>query len=148
MQKLYEAIEKSYLVRGMPQDDVESLIGIAELRRFQGGDTLVRQFDKSKDLMIVLEGAARVNTFHGDKIIEMGPGSLIGEIALLDDQPRSATVTSVRGTEVAYLAGDKLRALMDAKPRIELYVLRNLSRVLCSYIRMANLQLEGQLRDE
>ena len=92
-----------------------------------------------------MEGAARVNTFSGDQIIEMGPGNILGEIALLDDQPRSATVTSVKGTSVCFISGDKLRSLMDAKPRIELVILRNMSRTLCSKIRLANLQLEGLL---
>ncbi len=95
--------------------------------------------------MIVIAGGARGNTFSGDKIIEIGPGSLIGEIAFLDDQPRSATVTSVNGTTVAFISGDKLRTLMDAKPHIELVILRNMSRTLCSKIRMSNLQLEGLL---
>jgi CRP/FNR family cyclic AMP-dependent transcriptional regulator len=143
MQDLNEAINLSYIVRGMTAEEIEALIDITERRQYNGGDTLVRQFDKSKDLMIILDGGARVNTFSGDRIIEMGPGSILGEIALLDDQPRSATVTSVKGTTVAFIAGDKLRSLMDAAPRIELIMLRNLSRTLCSYVRMANLQLEG-----
>jgi CRP/FNR family cyclic AMP-dependent transcriptional regulator len=143
MQDLRDAITQSYIVRGMTVDEVDALYVIMEKRAFKGGETLVRQFDKSKDLMIIMEGDARVNTFSGDTIIEMGPGNILGEIALLDDQPRSATVTSVKGTTVAFLSGDKLRTLMDTKPRIELVILRNISRTLCSKIRLANLQLEG-----
>ena len=145
MEQLEEVISKSYLVRGMLADDIKALIGISEIRLFGGGDTLVRQFDKSKDLMIIIEGGARINPFSGDQIIEIGPGSIVGEIDMLDDQPRSATVLSVKGTKVAYISGEKLQDLMDLRPRIELVILRNLSRVICSYIRMANLQLEGQL---
>lgn len=143
MEDLRDAISRNYIARGMTADEIDALYMISEKRQFRGGDTLLRQYDKSKDLMIIMEGAARVNTFSGDKIIEMGPGHLLGEIALLDDQPRSATVTSVKGTTVAFISGDKLRALMEAKPRIELVILRNMSRTLCSYIRMANLQIEG-----
>ena len=129
----------------MSEGDVAALVAISEPRQFDGGMMLVRQFDKSKDLMIILEGAARVNTFSGDRIVELGAGSVVGEMALLDDQPRSATVLSVKSTSVAFIAGDKLQELMRARPGVELALLRNLSRVLCSYIRMANLQLEGQL---
>ncbi len=142
MQDLKDTISASYLVRGMTAEEVDALVGITKKRIYEGGEILVRQFDRSKDLMIIIEGAARVSTFSGDRIIDLGPGSLVGEIALLDDQPRSATVTSVNGTTVAFIAGDKLRTLMDTRPRIELIILRNLSRTLCSIIRMANLQLE------
>jgi CRP/FNR family cyclic AMP-dependent transcriptional regulator len=142
MQDLKDAVSRSYIARGMSSDEINALVAITEKRQYNGGDTLVRQFDKSKDMMIILEGGARVNTFSGDRIIEMGPGSVVGEIALLDDQPRSATVTSVKNTTVAFIPGDKLRALMDVRPRVELMILRNLSRTLCSYVRMANLQLE------
>jgi CRP-like cAMP-binding protein len=145
MQQIEDAIRGSYLVRGMSAEDVNALVAISEPRRFDGGMMLVRQFDRSKDLMIILEGAARVNTFSGDRIIELGPGSVVGEMAMLDDQPRSATVLSVNATTVAFIAGDKLQTLMYTRPGVELALLRNLSRVLCSYIRMANLQLEGQL---
>jgi len=143
MHELREVITKSYLVRGMTDDEIDALYTIMEKRVYKGGEVLVRQYDRSKDLMIVMEGAARVNTFSGEQIIEMGPGNIIGEIALLDDQPRSATVTSVKGTSVAFISGDKMRALMDAQPRIELVILRNMSRTLCAKIRLANLQLEG-----
>ena len=145
MQQIEDAIRGSYLVRGMSTEDINALVAISEPRWFDGGMMLVRQFDKSKDLMIILEGAARVNTFSGDRIVELGPGSVVGEMAMLDDQPRSATVLSVNTTSVAFIAGDKLQALMHTRPGVELALLRNLSRVLCSYIRMANLQLEGQL---
>jgi CRP-like cAMP-binding protein len=142
MQDLKDAISQSYITRGMTQEEIEALAGITVKRIYGGGEILVRQFEKSKDLIIILDGKARVNTFSGDLIGEMGPGSILGEIALLDDQPRSATVSSVKGTTAAFISGDKLRALMDAKPRIELIILRNLSRTLCAKIRMNNLQLE------
>lgn len=148
MVQLYDAISQSYIVRGMPEDEVDALAAISEIRQFDGGMTMVRQFDKSKDLMIIIEGGARVNTFSGERIIELGPGSIVGEMAILDDQPRSATVLSVGTTKVVFISGEKLQALTNAYPSIELAMLRNISRVLCTYIRMSNVELDGQLNKQ
>lgn len=93
--------------------------------------------------MIVLDGAARIVTTSGEPIADLAPGSVVGEISLLDDAPRSATVVSVRNTTVAVIPSDKLRDLMQEEPHIELVILRNLSKVLCSHVRLANVQLEG-----
>ncbi len=148
MSEIFDAVSKCYLVKEMPEDEVDALVAISEFRQFDGGMTMVRQFDKSKDLMLIVEGGARVNTFSGDKIIELGPGSIVGEMAILDNQPRSATVMSIRSTKVVFIAGEKLQALMNTYPSIELGLLRNISRVLCSYIRMSNMELDGQLNKQ
>ena len=141
--EIKEAIQHTYLVRGLSSDDVETIASLAEKRSFRGGDTIVRQFGADSDLMIVLDGSARINTFSGDMIAEVGPGSLIGEVSLIDDQPRSATVVSVGGTETAVIPCDRLKALMNDRPGIELVILRNLSKVLCSRLRTANVQLDS-----
>lgn len=143
---LKNAIANSYIARGLSPAEVDAVAAIAEQRTFPGGATMVRQFEKSSDLMIIMDGRVRINTFSGERIVEVGPGAVTGEIALLDDKPRSATVMSVGGTTVAIIPAAKLKALWQTDPNIELVFLRNLSHVLCDHIRLANMQLEGLVR--
>lgn len=138
-----EAIKNTYLVRGLSDDAIAKLAGLADTRIYQGGDVLIRQFDKETDLMVILQGSARINTFSGDELAEVGPGSIIGEISLLDDQPRSATVVSTGGTTAAVIPNDKLRELMEEHPNIALAIYRNLGMVLASRLRTADVQLDG-----
>jgi CRP-like cAMP-binding protein len=58
------------------------------------GTTLTVQGDEGRDFMIVLEGDVEVRA--GDAVVTtLGPGSYFGEIALLDDRPRTATLTAL-----------------------------------------------------
>lgn len=139
---LAELLQHNYLMKGLGQAEVAKVAKLATIKEYSGGDTLVRQFDKKSDLMIVLEGAIRVNSYSGEKIAEGGPGCIIGEISLLDDKPRSATVTSVGKTKVAVIPSESLWSLMNEDSDVAKRILLNLGQVLCMRIRGANLQLD------
>ena len=141
--ELKDAIRQSYLVQGLTDEEIQAIISIAEQRTFTGGQTLMRQFERSNDLMVVIDGAARIITPSGEPLADLAPGSVFGEISFLDDAPRSATVISVRNTTVAVIPYNKLREIMQSNAHTELVILRNLTKVLCSHVRLANVQLEG-----
>lgn len=139
---LAAALKRNYMLHGLTDDEVARFAAMAEVREYAGGDTLVRQFAKDSDLMIVLEGMARVNSFSGELIAEAGPGSVLGEMSLLDDKPRSATVVAMQGCKVAVISSEKLWQFLDLNPVIAKTVLLNLGRILASRLRSSNIQLD------
>ncbi len=140
--ELEEAIQQSYLVKGMSEEEIAAIVSLAERREYADKEFLMRKGDVSTDIMILAEGMARVVSSHQERIIDIEAGGVVGEIAMLDLAPRSATVVSVGSSVVAVLPSEKLTALMQANKEIELGLLRNLSRGLCAYIRRDNAQLE------
>lgn len=140
-----QAVFSSYLVKDLPDDIIEEVWRIAEEEAFDGGATIVRQFDRNSDLFIVLEGSVKIKSFSGEVIAELGEGSLLGEISLVDDAPRSATVTSVGQTRVARLPAERIRGLMDASPMMAMVIYRNIARILSARIRSTNVQLDALL---
>ena len=140
-----DALRGNYLFRGLTDAQLDSVIKLAEDRPFEGGDVIIRQFDKNRDLMIVLDGNARIKTYSGETLAEVGEGGVLGEISLLDEQPRSATVVSVEKTLVAVIPAKKLHALMDRDCTLKAQLLYNIGRVLCNRLRAANVQLDGAL---
>ncbi len=140
--KLEQAIRESYLVRGLSEEEIESIVKIAQQKTFTDGQTLMRAGEIGHELAIILVGAARIVTPTGDRLADVGPGRVVGEISLLDEAPRSATIVSAGTTTVASIPFDRLRELMQAHPSIELGILRNLSKVLCEHIRKDNVHLE------
>ncbi|MCW5947613.1 MAG: cyclic nucleotide-binding domain-containing protein [Fimbriimonadales bacterium] len=129
--------------KGLTNDQVARVAELAQVKEFMGGDTIVRQFDGSSDLVLILEGAARVNTFQGEEIAVLGSGSVVGEISLIDDQPRSATVASVHGTKVAIIPSGELRKLMASDSSLEAGILRNICVTLCTRLRHVTIHLDG-----
>lgn len=91
------------LVRGhpifapLPEPTLEFLAARLVQRRVAAGDTIVRQGDPGDDFYLVAEGRVRV-AVDGTEAGELGPGDGFGEIALLRDVPRTATVAAVEDT--------------------------------------------------
>jgi CRP/FNR family cyclic AMP-dependent transcriptional regulator len=140
--EIQDAIGRT-LGRGLSEENVWKIAELADRKKFQGGDTIVRQFDKNSDLIIVLDGTAQINTFNDELISEIGAGSIIGEISLVDEQPRSATIRSIQYTEVAIIPAAKLRDLLEDDKTIAAAVYKNIGQTLCTRLRHATIHLDG-----
>lgn len=139
---MWEMIRTSYLAEGLSDEDVERIVEIAEEVRFQDGECVVRRADPNGDLYIVLEGVTVIESERGQVLAKIGVGRVLGEIALIDDQPRSATVVSVGETRLALIPEAKLKSLMDARPHMAVGLLRNIGKTLAERLRLANEQIE------
>jgi CRP/FNR family transcriptional regulator, cyclic AMP receptor protein len=91
---------------------------------------------------VVIEGNIRINTFKGEKIAEGGPGSVVGEMSLIDKNPRSATVVSIGKCKVGVIPSDHLWKLMLEDPILARKILFNIAQVLSTRLRAANVHLD------
>jgi len=119
------ALAATPLFAGMPSDALQDLVANLQLVSLDEGELLFREGDPSDALYVIAEGELSVSA-EGPPRVEasrLGPGTFIGEVALMTDQPRSATVICVqpaqllridRQTLSAVLAnhGDVLRAVL------------------------------------
>ena len=145
MIELPQALRDNYLFRGLSSKHIDEIMAITSVRKFEGGDTIVRQFDRNTDLMIMLQGLAYIKTFGGDTIAEVGPGTVLGEISLCDDEPRSATVVSSGNSVMAVIQSEALKNLMKHDLGMRCVMMENLARLICQRLRTANVQLDGVL---
>jgi CRP-like cAMP-binding protein len=120
-----QALAATPLFAGLSSEVLEALVGNLELVELEPGQLLFREGDPGDALYVVVEGEVSVRTM-GPPVGEeqrLGPGAFLGEVALLTDQPRAATVTAVtmaellridRGTLADVLGehGDMLRAVL------------------------------------
>jgi CRP-like cAMP-binding protein len=81
------------------------------------GHELVKEGDPGLEFFIVVEGHAKV-TRRGRKVGELGPGSFFGELAVLVDRPRNATVTALTPMEVIVLHRREFTAALEEAPRL------------------------------
>lgn len=126
----------------MTDDQVKSLESIAVDKNFEGGDTLVRQFDRQSDLMIILQGRVCIKSFSGETVAELGPGCVVGEVSLVDEAPRSATVVAFGSGRVAVLPSNKLREILEHDTALKAQVMENVARILSGRLRAANVQMD------
>ncbi len=103
----------------------EDLVRIAELavpRQFAPGEVVFREGDASDTCYMVRSGKARAVREHSDgrviTLANFGPGDIFGELALFEDERRSATVEAVAPTTVVAVLGPDMRRLMTEHPQI------------------------------
>ncbi len=76
-------------------------------RRIETGETLVEQGESGRDLFLVLDGAFDVEV-DGETVAQLGPGAIVGEMAVLEDGVRTATLRAVAPARVAVLGFDQI----------------------------------------
>ena len=114
-------------------------IDVAELRRFdnesnlvrvRGGEMLVRQGDQATDMFVVLHGSLEVivtgRSGRARLVDVLGPGSTVGEMALLSDAPRTATVCALRDSELVRVSRAEFLRLVEDHPHMAMALARTL----------------------
>jgi CRP/FNR family cyclic AMP-dependent transcriptional regulator len=106
----------------------------ASVRRAYGANvTLLHQADEAGPVVVLLGGRAKVYVADGGRetiIGVVGPGELIGELAAIEDAPRSTTVTTLDPVDALVLPRSDFTALLERHPRIALAVLRTVAHRL------------------
>ena len=119
------ALAATPLFAGLPAEALEALVAHLALVPLEAGIALFKEGDPGDALYVIVEGEVSVQA-EGPPRVEMarlGPGSFIGEVALMTDQPRSATVTATEPSELLRIDrhtlsrvladhGDVLRAVL------------------------------------
>ena len=123
------------LFRGLDKKDLHVLGGSCQERNYSAGSTLIKQGDTGVGLYILTSGKVRVTRVNNpdrpeEELDIAGVGSVLGEMALLDDLPRSATVTAIEDVTALLLPVWEFRTTLQSHPDIALRLLSVLSRRL------------------
>jgi CRP/FNR family transcriptional regulator, cyclic AMP receptor protein len=92
---------------------------------------IVRQGDPGRECFVIAEGKARA-TIRGKGSQPLGPGSFFGEMSLLDQGPRSATVTAETDMHLLVLGSREFSSLVNEVPTVAVRMMRGLAERLRS----------------
>lgn len=138
------ALQNIPLFSGLPDPDVQSLLKLATPRNFAKNALVIREGAEGESLFIVTAGKVKVylNDDNGKEIIlsVLGPGDFIGELALIDDDARSASVMTMEPSEFLVLPKSAFRDHLRKNPDLAM----NIMRVLATRLRAAD-QMIGSL---
>ncbi|HEY0517254.1 MAG TPA: Crp/Fnr family transcriptional regulator [Solirubrobacteraceae bacterium] len=114
--------------------DLERIAAMAVPRTFEPGQAVFREGDASDTCYVVREGHARAVRTHGDgrtiTLATFGPGDIFGELAMFEDELRSATVEAIETTSVVGVLGPDMRRLMTEHAEISMRLVIALGRRL------------------
>jgi len=101
-------------------------------RDFSAGQVIFSAGDPGDGFYLVEAGSVQISAAVGDNeprvLATIGPGDFFGEMAVLDDAPRSATARAAAETKVRFLSREELLQLLDLNPRLALNLIREFSR--------------------
>ena len=128
------------LLRAVPvfselgEDELARVAEVAVPRQFVAGEVVFREGDESSTCYVVRNGRARAVREHPDgrsiTLANFGPGDIFGELAMFDDERRSATIETLEDTEAIAILGGDMRRLLSEHAEIAVKLLASLGRRL------------------
>ncbi len=132
--EVVELLARVPVLSTLDADDLERIAELAVPRQFEPGQVVFREGDASDTCYIVRSGRARAVREHaGGRTLTLatfGPGEFFGELALFEDERRSATVEAIELTDVVAVLGPDMRRLMVEHPGISARLVIALGRRL------------------
>ena len=119
------------LFADIPKRHVKKIASLTKEVRFARGSSIVRQGDRGDAFFVILEGSAEVRR-NGQLIASMRGGDFFGEIALVVDVPRTATVKTTSPVRVLILSSREFRQLLRTSSDIQGKVLRAVAERLAA----------------
>jgi CRP-like cAMP-binding protein len=117
------------LFDGLSKKELTQLARLSEDLEVEPGKVLCKEGEIGKEFFVIVDGKVKVNR-KGRRVATRGSGEFVGEIALLEDLPRTATVTAETPVRLFVLTRKDFRHLVDVNPGVERKVMRALARRL------------------
>lgn len=107
--------------RELSRKDLQVLASAGDRVRVEAGRNLMREGEMAMETAVVVAGAVEVR--HGDEVVaRLGPGEVVGELAILDDGHRNADVVVVEDTDLLVLHRSALQHTMEASRALREFV--------------------------
>lgn len=128
-----ELLRKVQLFSGIDPGKLKLLAFTSERLNFAKGQSLMLQGDMGNAAYLILSGEADVLVDSGGgpvKVASVGRNSFVGEMAILRDQPRTATVTATTDVSTLRITKESFFQLIEDSPKIAIELMRILARRL------------------
>ncbi len=114
-----QALRQIYLFKDLSDEALAVVAKVATPRVFEPGHELCREGGASEGMFLIRSGTVRVTKGGSETgVVMLGSGSHFGELALVDDGPRSASVTAVERCDVLVVKGPELKQALGSRPEV------------------------------
>lgn len=137
-----ELLRGNALFAAMPEDSLRQVVALARVRQYPKGQSVFMQGDPGDALYGVVAGKVLISASGADgKEVSLNlqePGTLFGEIALLDGQPRTANATTAAKSELVVIQRSHFHELLKREPTVAIQLLE----LVCERIRWTSSMAE------
>ena len=129
-----EVLRKTSLFDGLEQEQIDGILPLMSHEVFEPGTDIIVEGTNSDKLRFILEGHVAV-VKNGIILMELGEGSVFGEMEVLDVGPVEATVKALSSTIVMALSTDALGEIYEKDLKVYSFILMNLARDMSRRLR-------------
>ncbi|HEY3932128.1 MAG TPA: ATP-binding protein [Verrucomicrobiae bacterium] len=127
-------LEMVELFCGLNHKELLDLREISRQKRFPGGSQIFREGDRGDGLYIIKDGSVQIAHMVGEEarhiFSQLDPGEIFGEMAVIEDRPRSATAVALTDTQLYFIPREKMRTLLQHSPGLAFKFLQEISHRL------------------
>jgi CRP-like cAMP-binding protein len=132
--QIAETLRRVPLFSSLRPDQLADLAHVARRQRFGRDEVIFYQGDPGDSFYVLLSGQVKVSVSSPEGqeaiLVMLDAGESFGELALLDEQPRSATIEATRPTEVLVMRKDEFHRLIHQHPDMAIHLLRVMTKRL------------------
>lgn len=132
LEEKIESIRNIPLFSDLEKDKLQAIAELSKEKNFSEHEVFIEQFAKSDAAYFIVSGSARIHRLtedgHDITLAVVGPGDLVGEMALLDQEPRSASAETLQNTTMLTLSSQDFSTVLRTNPEIAIKLLAFLSR--------------------
>jgi signal transduction histidine kinase len=132
-------LESNRLFAGLDSQELRAVKQAAQERSFAAGEQVFKEGDQGDGVYFVSEGLVQISTVVGESerrvLTRIQPGDFFGEMAVVDNQPRSATATAEEDSQLWFVASAEMLDMMRRCPRIAVNLLREFSHRMREFNR-------------
>ncbi len=137
-----EVLSKFRLFAGFKEDELSAVLNLCDAVNYAEGEKIVTQGEAAGHCMyVIISGRVRVYYSGQDRdveLAELASGDFFGELALVDDGPRSASVVAMEPTQTLQISRMVLGVLAGVKPGAAIHLLAAIGRSLVNRLRAGN----------
>lgn len=151
MDEFLENLKNSQIFNGLSDQEIKIILGVMNFKDYKAGEIIIEEGEEGKEMFIIQEGEVEISQaltlpYHGDsKKVEKTLTKLcgkdcgfFGEIGLLEESKRTATVVALTPVKVLVLDKESFENIGKKYPEIGYKVITNIARILCTRLRKAN----------
>ncbi|MDD5200669.1 MAG: cyclic nucleotide-binding domain-containing protein [Terrimicrobiaceae bacterium] len=134
-------LSKFQLFTGFKEEELSTLLSLSDCQTFAPGERIVTEDETGLCMYVILRGDVRVHSRAGEQEVELAilhAGDFFGELSLVDDGPRSATVDAVEAVEVLRITRMVVGVLAGVQPSAAIHLLAAIGRSLVNRLRAGN----------
>lgn len=139
------------LVKGCPlfheiyDDEIEEIIKDCLIAQYSPGDTIIKQGDTSTDICVILSGEVDIHVEKDGQshyIASLGKGDLFGELVLINETKRTASIVCKEKCEILILSYENFYTFFHKKPKVFSLMVLNITRLITKRLKNANKIIE------